>query len=77
MEFINKPLLEWCFAKHIKTSLSRPCRKNGNCLRISVRAEQKNYDAARKTAGYFRFDTPAGQEALAGGYTYLCPLYNY
>jgi hypothetical protein len=72
MEFINKPLLEWCLARHIKASRSRPCRKNGNCF-----AEQKNYDAERKTVGYFRFDTPAGQEALAEVYKFLCPLYNY
>jgi hypothetical protein len=72
IEFINKPLLEWRLAKHIKAARSRPCRKNGNCF-----AEQKNYDAVRKTAGYFRFDTPAGQEALAEMYKYLCPLYNY
>jgi hypothetical protein len=56
---------------HIKATGSRPCRKNDNCF-----AEQKNYDAVRKTVGYFRFDTPAGQEALAEVYAYLCPLYN-
>jgi hypothetical protein len=28
MEFINKPLLEWCLARHIKASRSRPCRTN-------------------------------------------------
>jgi hypothetical protein len=27
--------------------------------------------------GYFRFDSPAEQEALAEVYAYLCPLYNY
>jgi hypothetical protein len=64
--------LEWRLARHIKTTRSRPCRKNGNCF-----AEQKNYDAVRKTAGYFRFDTPAEQEALTEVYKYLCPLYNY
>jgi hypothetical protein len=72
MEFINKPLLEWCLVKHIQSTRSRPYRKNDNCF-----AEQKNYDAVRKTVGYFRFDTPAEQEALAAVYTYLCPLYNY
>jgi hypothetical protein len=72
MEFINKPLLEWRLAKHIKATRSRPCRKNDNCF-----AEQKHYDAVRKTAGYFRFDTPAEQEALGEVYKYLCPLYNY
>jgi hypothetical protein len=72
MEFINKPLLEWCLAKHIRATRSRPYRKNDNCF-----AEQKNYDVVRKTVGYFRFDTPAEQQALAEVYTYLCPLYNY
>ena len=52
MEFINKPLLAWCLQRHIKTTRSRPYRKNDNCF-----AEQKNYDAVRKTVGYFRFDT--------------------
>jgi hypothetical protein len=32
MEFINKPLLEWYLAKHIKVTRSRPCRKNDNCF---------------------------------------------
>jgi transposase InsO family protein len=45
MEFINKPLLEWCLMKHIQATRSRPYRKNDNCF-----AEQKNYDAVRKTA---------------------------
>jgi hypothetical protein len=27
--------------------------------------------------GYFRFDSPAEQEAPAEVYKYLCPLYNY
>jgi len=72
MEFINKPLLAWCLVKHILATRSRPYKKNDNCF-----AEQKNYDAVRKTVGYFRFDTPAEEKALAAVYTYLCPLYNY
>jgi transposase InsO family protein len=72
MEFINKPLLDWCLQRHIKATRSRPYRKNDNCF-----AEQKNYGAVRKRAGYFRFDTPAGRGALAEVYSYLCPLYNY
>jgi hypothetical protein len=72
MEFINKPLLDWCLARHITATRSRPYHKNDKCF-----AEQKNYDAVRKTAGYFRFDTPAEREALAEVYRYLCPLYNY
>jgi hypothetical protein len=72
VEFINKPLLEWCLAKYIKATRIRPYRKNDHCF-----AEQKNYDAVRKTVGYFRFDTPAERDALAGVYECLCPLYNY
>ena len=72
MEFINKPLLAWCLERHIKATRSRPYRKNDNCF-----AEQKNYDAVRKTVGYFRFDTQAEYEALGEVYRYLCPLYNY
>jgi transposase InsO family protein len=64
MEFINKPLLDWCLAQHITASRSRPYHKNDNCF-----AEQKNYDAVRKTVGYFRFDSLAEQEALAEVYT--------
>jgi hypothetical protein len=72
MEFINTPLLEWCLARHIKASRSRPYHKNDNCF-----GEQKNYDAVCKTVGYFRFDTATEQKALAEVYTYRCPRYNY
>jgi hypothetical protein len=72
MEFINEPLLTWCIQRHIQASRSRPYRKNDNCY-----AEQKNYDAVRKTVGYFRFDTPEECAALAEVYRWLCPLYNY
>jgi hypothetical protein len=40
-------------------------------------AEQKNYDAVRKTVGHFRFDNLEERDALAEVYKYLCPLYNY
>ncbi|MDR0760756.1 MAG: transposase, partial [Treponema sp.] len=40
-------------------------------------AEQKNYDAVRKTVGYFRFDTTEECAALGEVYRWLCPLYNY
>ncbi|MDR2742214.1 MAG: transposase family protein, partial [Treponema sp.] len=52
MEFINEPLLTWCITRHIEATRTRPYHKNDNCY-----AEQKNYDAVRKTVGYFRFDT--------------------
>jgi hypothetical protein len=49
-----------------------PYHKNDTCY-----AEQKDFDAVCKTAGYFRFDTPAGYAALAEVYRFLYPLYNY
>jgi hypothetical protein len=72
MEFINEPLLSWCIQQHIEASRTRPYHKNDNCY-----AEQKNYDAVRKTVGYFRFDTSEECAALAEVYHWLCPLYNY
>jgi hypothetical protein len=72
MEFMNRPLLDWCILMHIRATRSREYQKNDNC-----HAEQKNYDVVRKVVGYFRFDTQAEYEALAEVYKYLCPLYNY
>jgi hypothetical protein len=60
MEFINEPLLTWCIQRNIEVSRTRPYHKNDNCY-----AEQKNYDAVRKTVGYFRFDTKEECDALA------------
>jgi hypothetical protein len=47
------------------------------CGKLPSYAEQKNFDAVRKTVGYFRFDTLAECAALKEVYDYLCPLYNY
>jgi hypothetical protein len=71
MEFINEPLSSWRIERHIEATRSRPCHKNG-----SRYAEQKNYDAVRKTAGCFRFDTAEECAALAEVYRFLRPLYN-
>jgi transposase InsO family protein len=71
-EFINMDFISWCIDEHIKRTRSRPNHKNDNAL-----AEQSDFDAVRKRAGYFRFDTPAEYTALVEVYTYLCPLYNY
>jgi hypothetical protein len=71
-EFMNKPLIAWCTENHIDMSRGRPYHSNDNCF-----AEQKNFDAVRKTVGYFRFDTLEEQAALAEVYKYLCPLNNY
>jgi hypothetical protein len=72
MEFINEPLLEWCLARYIEPIRTRPYHKNDNWY-----AEQKNFDAVRKTVGHFRFDTPAEYAVLAEIYRCLCLLYNY
>jgi hypothetical protein len=71
-EFINKPLPDRCPKRSSEPTRSRPYHKNDNRF-----AEQKNFDAVRKNAGYFRFDTPGEMAALAEVYLYLCPLYNY
>jgi hypothetical protein len=39
--------------------------------------EQKNNRCVRNYIGYYRFDTSAEREALAGVYRFLCPLLNY
>jgi hypothetical protein len=72
MEFINEPPLRWCLEWYIEPTQSRPYHKNA-----SYYAGQKNFDAVRKTVGYFRFDTSAEYAALVEVYRYLCPLYNY
>jgi hypothetical protein len=71
-EFLNWPLLHWCRDHGIAITRSRAYKKNDNCF-----AEQKNFDAVRKTVGYFRYDTPEERDALAEVYRCLCPLYNY
>ena len=72
IELINEPLLAWCIPWHIEPRRTRPYHKNDKCF-----AEQKNYDAVRKTVGYFRFDTAQACAALVEVYRFLCPLYNY
>ena len=53
MEFINKPLLEWRLAKHIRAARSRPCRKNGNCLRTSGPSGTKKVRCGSQDGGVF------------------------
>jgi hypothetical protein len=72
MEFINEPLLKWRVERHITATRTRPDHKNDNCY-----AGQKNYDAARKTVGCFRFDTEQEHAAPAEACRWLCPLRNY
>jgi hypothetical protein len=57
-EFINAHLLKWCIDNKITFTRSRPGNSNDGC-----HVEQKNWDIARRTAGYWRYDT-AGELAL-------------
>jgi hypothetical protein len=57
-EFINEHLLSWCESQQITFTRSRPGNKNDGC-----HVEQKNWDIARRTVGYWRYDT-AGEVHL-------------
>ena len=57
-EFINAHLLAWCESQQITFTRSRPSNKNDGC-----HVEQKNWDIARRTVGYWRYDT-AGELGL-------------
>jgi transposase InsO family protein len=71
-EFINNHLLEWCWARKITFTRSRPGNKNDGC-----HVEQKNWTHVRELVGYLRFDTEAELKvlneiwALDRGYTNL------
>jgi hypothetical protein len=71
-EFISKELLQRRKDKRIEFTRGRPYRRSGICF-----AGQKNRDAVRKTAGYFRYGTPDGLDALAEAYRCLCPPGGY
>ena len=58
-EFINAHLLEWCDARKITFTRSRPGNKNDGC-----HVEQKNWTHVRELVGYLRFDTEAELEVL-------------
>ena len=58
-EFINAHLLEWCEAKRITFTRSRPGNKNDGC-----HVEQKNWTHVRELVGYLRFDTEAELKVL-------------
>ncbi len=57
-EFINAHFLEWCTARRITFTRSRPGNKNDGC-----HVEQKNWTHVRELVGYLRFDT-SGELAL-------------
>jgi hypothetical protein len=58
-EFINYHLLAWCESQRITFTRSRPENKNDGC-----HVEQKNWDIARRTAGYWRYDTAGELDLL-------------
>jgi len=70
-EFINDHLLRWCIAQQITFTRSRPANKNDGC-----HVEQKNWDIARRTVGYWRYDTPSDVALLNQIWAALSPLIN-
>jgi Integrase core domain len=70
-EFINEHLLRWCVSQQITFTRSRPANKNDGC-----HVEQKNWDVARRTVGYWRYDTPGEVALLNQIWVALSPLIN-
>jgi Integrase core domain len=70
-EFINQHLLRWCVSQQITFTRSRPANKNDGC-----HVEQKNWDIARRTVGYWRYDSPAAVALLNQIWAALSPLIN-
>lgn len=58
-EFINYHLAKWCEALKITFTRGRAANKNDQ-----AHVEQKNWTVVRRTAGYFRYDTPRELELL-------------
>jgi hypothetical protein len=70
-EFINYHLLTWCTDQQITFTRSRPANSNDGC-----HVEQKNWDIARRTVGYWRYDTPGEIAILNRIWPTLSPLIN-
>ena len=58
-EFINAHLFEYCDHNQITFTRGRASHKNDG-----AHIEQKNWTVARRTAGYYRYDTPTQQQLL-------------
>lgn len=58
-EFINQHLFEYCEARKITFTRSRPGNKNDG-----AHVEQKNWTHVRRLVGYLRYDTPAELKIL-------------
>ena len=70
-EFINHQLLRWCTDNQITFTRSRPGNSNDGC-----HVEQKNWTIARRTVGYWRYDTPREMGVCNQIWTALSPLTN-
>jgi Integrase core domain len=70
-EFINHHLLRWCQDHQITFTRSRPNNSNDGC-----HVEQKNWAVARRTAGYWRYETAREMAVLNQIWTALSPLTN-
>ena len=58
-EFINHHLARWCTTRKITFTRGRASHKNDQ-----AHVEQKNWSVVRRTAGYFRYDTPRELDLL-------------
>lgn len=70
-EFINAHLFEYCTSNHITFTRGRAGQSNDG-----AHIEQKNWTIARRTAGYWRYDTPEQQRLLNQMWTTLSPITN-
>jgi hypothetical protein len=70
-EFINHNLLQWCLDNQITFTRSRPNNSNDG-----AHVEQKNWTVVRRTAGYWRYETPGEMAVLNQIWTALSPLTN-
>lgn len=70
-EFINHHLLRWCQAREITFTRGRPARSNDN-----AHVEQKNWALARRSVGYFRYDTPTEEHLLNQLWAHQDVLFN-
>ncbi len=70
-EFIKHHLLRWCLDNEITFTRSRPNNSNDG-----AHVEQKNWTVVRRTAGYWRYETPGEMAVLNQIWTTLSPLTN-
>ncbi len=71
-EFINRMIIEYAEATHLRMTRSRPYHKNDNCF-----VEERNGHVVRAYVGYDRFDVPQVVDALNGLYDVLTPYLNH